>query len=114
MEIGIEFINGYKERNLPVINLTRSRNGKTGTATFLFIQPVFFTLFYNQIVELTSISLVWNEERITTNDISVFFKDGKPFLLKAIFLFKNSNEWFQFLNFMKQYSKETGLTFSEK
>ena len=34
------------------------------------------------------------------------------FLLKAIFIFKNEKEWFNFLNFMNFYSKETGLFLS--
>jgi photosystem II protein len=114
MDIGIEFTEGYREKALPVIKLTRSRNGKTGTATFIFIEPCLFHRFYGQTLELTSLSLIWNEEKITTHDISIFFKDGKPFLLKGIFLFKNSIEWFNFLNFMRQYSNETGLAFSEK
>jgi hypothetical protein len=43
----------------------------------------------------------------------VIFKQGQPFLMKIIFIFKNSQEWFNFLNFMNLYSKETGLFFSE-
>ena len=46
-------------------------------------------------------------------DIHIINKNGQPFLLKVIFIFKNSNEWFNFLNFMNFYSKETGLFFSE-
>jgi photosystem II protein len=114
MNIGITFIEGYKETNLPIIKLTRSRNGKTGTATFIFIEPTLFKLFYFEKVELTSISLIGSQEKIITNDLTLFFKNGKPFLVKAIFLFKNSTEWFTFLNFMREYSKETGLAFSEK
>ena len=30
-----------------------------------------------------------------------------------IFIFKNNQEWFDFLNFMNCYSKETGLFFTE-
>ena len=59
------------------------------------------------------VNVILNQKKIITNDIEISFKNGKPFLIKAIFLFKNSKEWFDFLSFMNQYSKETGLSFSE-
>jgi hypothetical protein len=52
-------------------------------------------------------------KEIISKDIQVIFKQGQPFLMKIIFIFKNSQEWFNFLNFMNLYSKETGLFFSE-
>lgn len=114
MVIGIEFIEGIKETTLPLIKLTRSRNGKTGTATFIFIQPKLFGLLSNENFCFDCISLISPKTKIITNDITLFFKEGKPFLLKATFLFKNTNDWFTFLSFMREYSNETGLSFSEK
>lgn len=114
MVIRLEFIPGIHEASLPVIKLTKSRNGKTGTATFIFIQPLFFRTLYFQKNSFDSLTLVSTKEKIITNDITIFFKEGKPFLVKAIFIFKNPTEWFSFLNFMRDYSKETGLFFSEK
>jgi hypothetical protein len=58
-------------------------------------------------------SLFRQSNKIKTTDIQIIFYKGKPFLLKAIFIFKNSKEWFQFLNFMQFYSKEVGLSFTE-
>jgi hypothetical protein len=34
--------------------------------------------------------------------------------IKTIFIFKNSTEWFDFLNFMNLYSKEKGLLFESE
>ena len=45
MGIEIQFIEGLKELTLPIIRLTKSRNGKTGTATFIFIHPDVFNQF---------------------------------------------------------------------
>jgi photosystem II protein len=114
MVIGIEFLDGIKEVTLPLIKLTRSRNGKTGTATFIFIQPKLFCLLNTQKVSFDSISLVSSKPKIMSNDIILFFKEGQPFLLKAIFIFKNTTDWFTFLSFMREYSSESGLSFSEK
>jgi photosystem II reaction center protein Psb28 len=57
--------------------------------------------------------LIWKGGQIKTTDISLLFLKGKPFLIKSIFLFKNSKEWFNFLSFMQQYSQEIGLSFTE-
>lgn len=103
-----------KEQILPVVKLTKSKNGETGTATFLFIKPSVFHWKTYLNYSITSMYLNWGNKKIISNDINIFFKNGKPFLLKSVFIFKNSQEWFNFLNFMTSYSKETGLFFSEK
>jgi photosystem II protein len=102
MSIKIEFIEGILETNSPVIKLTKSRNGKTGTATFVFINPKVFEIINNQIGVITSLTLKWEQKRISTTDLEVIFKEGKPFLIKAIFIFKNAKEWFEFLNLISK------------
>ena len=112
MKPSIEFIHGIKEKILPIVKLTKSKNGSTGTATFIFVNPDIFTqLAYSSINVIT---LIWENNIIFTNDLEILFKNGKPFLLKAIFIFKTSQELFHFLHFMRIYSKETGLFFSEE
>ncbi len=114
MKPKIEFLNNFEEITLPLIRLTKSKNGKTGTATFLFKKPCFLEKKISEISYISNIQLVWDDKIIISNDLKVFFRLGKPFLVRAIFLFKNSQEWFEFLNFMSSYSKETGLVFSEE
>ena len=104
-------IKGKKETSLPIIKLTKSVNGKTGTATFLFIYPDVFNL--GKFQNYNSMSLLWDNKEIITTEVTIIFKKGRPFLLKSIFIFKNEKEWFNFLNFMNSYSKETGLFFTE-
>ena len=113
MTIEIQFIEGVPEPVLPIIKLTKSRNSKTGTATFIFIKPIIFTYFSSQIFTINGMYLLWDNKKIVTKDIDIVFKEGKPFLIKSILLFKNSSDWFNFLNFMSLYSKETGLFFGE-
>lgn len=111
MSVEIQFIKGISEKTLPIIKLTKSVSGKTGTATFLFIFPEIFEVAKSK--NLNAMHLLWDNKQMTTNQIFTIFKKGKPFLLKVIFIFKNENEWFNFLNFMNFYSKETGLFFTE-
>ena len=111
MAVEIQFIEGIPEKTLPIIKLTKSVSGKTGTATFLFIYPDVFNLVEFQ--NFNSMYLLWDNKEVITTEIMTIFKNGKPFLLKSIFVFKNEKEWFNFLNFMNSYSKETGLFFTE-
>jgi photosystem II protein len=112
MNVRIEFIEDKKELTLPIIKLTKSVNGETGTATFVFIKPSLFSesFFSNKII--LGMKLRWKDNQIETKDIEIFFKEGTPYLLKSTIIFKNSKEWFRFLNFMTYYSKETGISFN--
>jgi photosystem II protein len=111
MTAKIQFLEKTNEVTIPIIKLTKSKNGRTGTATFIFINPLIFTILKSEKKLINALYLVWDAKKILTNDLNIIFKDGKPYLLKAIFIFKNNKEWFNFLNFMVCYSKETGLSF---
>lgn len=113
MNTQIELIEGIKEETLPLIKLTKSKTGKTGTATFLFVQPTSFCKHAYKLITIDGIYLLWDDKKIVSRDLKILFKDGKPFLIRSIFIFKNSKDWFTFLNFMNIYSRETGLLFSE-
>lgn len=112
MSVRIEFVESKKELTLPIIKLTKSLNGKTGTATFIFIKPSLFDNNSYQINTINGMYLLWENKKIETKDIEIFFKNGNPYVIKSLLIFKNSKEWFHFLNFMNYYSKETGLSFN--
>ena len=114
----IQFISGFEEMTVPRrVRLTKSENGETGTATFLFFEPSVFSIFldfpFGDSIIIESMTLIWDKKKITTKDIKIYFKDGKPNVIRAILIFRNSKDWFNFLNFMSCYSKETGLSFTE-
>lgn len=114
----IQFISGFEEMTIPRrVRLTKSENGETGTATFLFFEPTVFSIFLNfssiNPIVIKSMSLVWDKKQITTKDIKIYFKNGKPLVIRSVLIFRNSKDWFNFLNFMSCYSKETGLSFTE-
>ena len=114
----IQFISEVEEMTVPRrVRLTKSENGETGTATFLFFEPTIFSIFINSSPQnsicIENMNLIWDKKKISTKDIKIYFKDGKPVILKSILIFRNSKDWFNFLNFMSCYSKETGLSFTE-
>jgi len=110
----IEFFQNGEEKILPMITLTKSKNGKTGTASFVFFQPtiqIFLSKLCEQTVTFSSMSLVLGKKKVTTFDIQVFFRKGSPFLIQSIFVLKDSKEWFDFLTLLNKFSRENGLTF---
>lgn len=109
----IHFIYNTPETTLPFIQMTKSKNGKTGTATFIFKNPIVFKNLHYPFQIIDGMYLLWEEKKIMSKDIKIFFINGEPTFLRVIFIFKNAKEWFNFLNFMTAYSKETGLLFSE-
>jgi photosystem II protein len=113
METQIQFLDNINEPTIPLIKLTKSRNGKTGTATFLFINPFIFNHFKFQILTIKEMSLLWGKERTSTKEIKIIFKEGKPYLVQALFIFKNAHQWYRFLSFMQYYSKERELIFTD-
>jgi len=113
--VAIQFLKDISENVVPIIKMTRSKNGKTGTATFVFINPLFLkVLNQKKFVHIKNMSLIWNKKHIITKEVELIFKKGKPYLIKASFFFKKDEEWFDFLSFMSIYSKENSLLFSEK
>jgi photosystem II reaction center protein Psb28 len=115
MKPQIHFISGIEENTIPRrIRLTKSENGETGTATFIHVQPTVFSVFSSSNVIIKSMDLLWEKNKIRTYDINIFFKEGKPVIIRSILIFRNSAEWFNFLQFMNSYSKETGLSFTER
>ena len=97
---------------MPTVSLTRSRDGSTGTATFVFERP--------SVLELHS---VWEDGLITgmylcdeygcmtTEDLKVNFEQGNPQTLQAILVLKSAEEWQRFLRFMRKYAEANDLAF---
>ena len=76
------------------VSLTRSRDGTTGTATFRFEFPKVFGL--NDVWENGLITGLWlrdEEGEISTRDLDLTFKDGRPTDLTAILVLKSPAEW---------------------
>lgn len=107
----IQFIKGINESTIPLVNITRSRDGSTGTATFIFENP---TIFYNILDtknEITGMFLIDKEGTLSTRDITAKFIQGKPKTIQATYIIKNSESWDRFMRFMERYASENELTF---
>nr|YP_010185319.1 photosystem II protein W [Ishige okamurae]QVJ99663.1 photosystem II protein W [Ishige okamurae]WAM64101.1 Photosystem II reaction center protein W [Ishige okamurae] len=112
MKAAIQFIKGINENTIPLINITRSIDGTTGTATFIFENP---NILYNNVgenSEITGMFLVDKEGILSTKDINAKFIQGKPTTIQAIYIIKSAEAWDRFMRFMERYSEENDLTFT--
>lgn len=111
MIANIQFIKGINEVTIPMVNITRSRDGSTGTATFIFENPDIFYKILGTENEITGMFLIDNEGTLTTRDITAKFIQGKPKLIQATYIIKNAEAWDRFMRFMERYAAENQLTF---
>nr|YP_010032371.1 PsbW [Schizocladia ischiensis]QOW07578.1 PsbW [Schizocladia ischiensis] len=109
----IQFIKGSNEIAIPRINLTRSLDDSTGTATFLFDNNL--NLLSEEInrdeKEITGMYLIDDEGILITKDVITKFIQGGPMLIQAIYIIKSPVEWNRFMRFMERYVKKNGLIF---
>ena len=113
MSAVIQFIQGIDEINIPRVQLTRSRDGSTGTATFLFDNPSILEKRTSKEGEITGMYLIDNEGCLVTKDVNACFVNGKPKNIEAIYIMKSSDAWDRFIRFMECYSEKNGLTFTK-
>jgi photosystem II protein len=111
MSYTIQFIPGINEEIIPTITLTRSKNGNTGTAIFKFKNPISFKKTLLKENQITSLTLVANNDSISTKNLKIKFINGKPAYILAIFVFNNSTSWINFKNFMQIYTEKNSLVF---
>ncbi len=107
----IQFIQGVDEINIPRVQLTRSRDGSTGTATFFFESPSILEKRTAKEGEITGMYLVDSEGSLVTKDVNARFINGKPKSIEAVYIMKSPDAWDRFMGFMERYSEQNGLTF---
>jgi len=108
----IEFSKGIVEESVPEVRLTRSRNGKGGTATFRFEGPK--ALGSENTEDITGMYMIDGEGEIVTREVKGIFVNGKPRALEAVHIMRSEEEWERFLRFMQSYAEEQGLEFTKK
>ena len=111
MTIKIQFIPGLDEPVIPEIRLTRSSNGTTGTATFRFKKPKILDHKWLENKEIKGMRLIDNETLLDTKRLFLYFVNGKPEVIEAIYIIKTGAEWATLLNLLKKFGKQANLTF---
>ena len=108
----IQFYEGIDEPVVPEIRLTRSKDGVTGQAVFLFEKPQALSSIPSG--EITGMKMIDGEGEISTKEVKVKFVDGNPIFLEAVYIWKNTLDFDRFMRFANSYAKSNGLGYSEK
>jgi len=109
----IEFIIGVPEPCVPDVQLTRSRDGSTGVATFTFDNPSFLAAASEELGETTGMYLKDSEGTIKSTDVTATFVNGRPRIVKGVHVMRGSDEWDRFMRFMERYAESNGLGFAK-
>ncbi len=108
----IEFFKGIDEPVVPQIRLTRSRDGRTGQAIFVFEGPQ--ALDPEATGEITGMTLVDEEGQLVTREVKARFVNGKPSAIEATYIWKSEADFERFMRFAKRYAESHGMGYSEK
>ena len=77
----IQFFEGIDEPVVPEIRLTRSKDGTTGQALFLFEKPQAISSITNG--DITGMRMIDAEGEILTREVKVKFVDGEPIFFRS-------------------------------
>ena len=107
----IEFFKGIDEPVVPEIRLTRSRDGRTGQAIFIFEQPEALSPEVTEAI--TGMSMVDEEGELVTREVKARFVNGNPNALEATYIWKSEVDFQRFMRFAERYANCHGLGYSE-
>ena len=108
----IQFFRGIDEPVVPDIRMTRSRDGRTGQAIFVFDQPQ--ALAPETMGDIAGMFMLDEEGQLVTRDVNAKFVNGKPAALEATYTWKTPEDFERFMRFAERYAEANGLGFAQK
>jgi photosystem II protein len=110
MAAAIQFFRGVDEPVVPDIRLTRSRDGRTGQALFVFEEPV--ALAPESMGDITGMFMVDEEGELVTREVKARFVNGRAAALEATYTWKSLDDFDRFMRFAQRYADSHDLGFS--
>ena len=107
----IQFFRGVNESAVPEIRLTRSRDGRTGQAFFVFQNPDALT--NEAMSEMKGMIMADEEGELVTRDVNARFVNGQASALEAIYTWKSEIDFERFMRFAKRYANSNGMGYTE-
>ena len=110
-QAAIQFFRGIDEPVVPDIRLTRSRDGRTGQATFVFEKPQ--ALAPETLGDIGGMWMVDEEGEMVTREVNGKFLNGIPSALEATYTWKTEQDFERFMRFAQRYAEANGLGYSQ-
>ena len=108
----IQFFRGIDEPVVPDIRMTRSRDGRTGQAFFVFDQPA--ALSPESLGDISGMFMLDEEGQLVTREVNAKFVNGKPAALEVTYTWKTTEDFERFMRFAERYAESHGLGFAQK
>ena len=103
----IQFFRGVDEPVVPDIRLTRSRDGRTGQATFVFEQPQ--ALAPETFGNIGGMWMVDEEGEMVTREVNGKFVNGKPSALEPTHTWQTEQDFDRFMRFAQRHADADDL-----
>ncbi|MFM7266592.1 MAG: photosystem II reaction center protein Psb28 [Cyanobium sp.] len=110
MAAAIQFFRGVDEPVVPDIRLTRSRDGRTGQALFVFEEPE--ALAPETMGDITGMFLVDDEGEMVSREVKARFVNGRAAAIEATYTWKTNEDFERFMRFAQRYADSHELGFS--
>jgi photosystem II protein len=111
MTAAIQFFRGVEEPVVPDIRLTRSRDGRTGQALFVFEEPE--ALAPESMGDITGMFMVDEEGEMVTREVKARFVNGRAAAIEATYTWKTNEDFDRFMRFAQRYADSHQLGFSD-
>lgn len=112
MPAAIQFFRGTDEPVVPDIRLTRSRDGRTGQALFIFEEPE--ALAPESMGDIVGMFLIDEEGEMVSREVKARFVNGKATAIEATYTWKSVGDFERFMRFAQRYADSHGLGFASK
>ncbi|MEB3172003.1 MAG: photosystem II reaction center protein Psb28 [Synechococcaceae cyanobacterium] len=110
MTAAIQFFRGVDEPVVPDIRLTRSRDGRTGQALFVFEEPE--ALAPETMGDITGMFMVDEEGELVSREVKARFVNGRAAAIEATYTWKSNEDFERFMRFAQRYADSHELGFS--
>jgi len=107
----IQFFRGVDETVIPDIRMTRSRDGATGQAIFVFEEPD--ALGQEMSSAISGMFLVDEEGELVSREVRGRFVNGRASAIEATYTWKTVEEFERFMRFAQRYAKRANMDFSQ-
>lgn len=96
------------------VRLTRSKDGTTSTATFIFKEPKCMGDDNGSGGgDITGMFMIDEEGELVTRNVNAKFVNGKPAGIEAVYKMDGEDQWNRFMRFMNRYAEANGMGFNK-
>lgn len=95
------------------VKITRSKDGDTSVAVFIFASPNCMTGANAATNEILGMYMIDEEGEMVTRNVNAKFINGKSAGIEAIHKLNGQPEWERFLRFMNRYAEANGMSLNK-